>query len=235
MAGNIKEEIKSTKLYKEMQQILKEYYDVLNPISEALFGDMGKHEFAENKFPFGIKIDDNNTGDLGRDGVTYGIAACLAAGMSIDDIFNPTAKLDEKRQIGENFLQHIKNNDHKSVMEIYIKATERVINEVPLQTEDNLIDNVRDVKALMFRKLVFDINQRFGLGDYGKAFDNYFTEHYPNKDEADAMKEKIYTYVEKIQAQQLEEYKSTLNVVVKAVVEEESEEEESEEETKEGS
>ena len=201
MAGNIKEEIKNTKLYKEMQQILKEYYDVLSPISEALFGDMGKQEFAANKFPFAIKYDNKNTGDLGRDGVTYGIAACLAAGMSIDDIFNPTAKLDEKRQIGENFLQHIRNNDHKSVMEIYIKATERVINEVPLQTEDNLVDNLRDVKALMFRKLIFDINQRFGLPDYGNAFDDYFTENYPTKEEADAMKGKIYSYVDKIQAQ----------------------------------
>ena len=199
MAGNLKERIKNTRLYREMQEIQKEYYRVLSPISEALFGDLGKKNFAEKEFPFGFKLKEDHFEDVERDGVTYGIAALLASGMSIDDIFDPEKYKDEKRAIGEKYLDYVRNDDRKAIMEIYIKATERIMNEVPLVTKDNLVDNLRDVKVEMLRKVLFDTNQRFGRKENKEAFESYFKEHYKDPDEAKAQQEKIYNYVDVVQ------------------------------------
>ena len=199
MAGNLKERIKNTRLYREMQEIQKEYYRVLSPISEALFGDLGKKNFAEKEFPFGFKLKEDHFEDVERDGVTYGIAALLAAGMSIDDIFDPEKFKNEKRVLGKEYLKHVRNDDRKAIMEIYIKATERIMNEVPLVTKDNLVDNLRDVKAEMLRKVIFTTNQRFGRPENKEAFESYFKEHYKDPDEAKVQQEKIYNYVDYIQ------------------------------------
>lgn len=202
MPGDFLDKLKNTRLYNEIKEIQKQYFEVLGPLSEALYGENGIHGFEENKLPFGVLIqkENGNEDDLTRSGVIYGIAALLAEGMSIDDIFDPNKELERKAEIGKKYLQLVRAIDKKALMEIYIKATERIMDEMPLGAEDNLIDNLRDIKGYTLRKLLFDVNQRFGISDNKPVFQNYFNERYPDKNTAKEQYDKIYNYSDKVHA-----------------------------------
>ena len=207
MPNNLKEKIKNTRFYKEILEVQKQYYEVLGPISEALFGELGKQELTEGHIPFGLNVKVNYEEDLGRSGVLYGIAALLAEGMSFDDIFDPAKELEKKAEIGQKYLELVKNKDRRGLIEIYAKATERISNEVPLDTKDTLLDNLKNVKAVILSKLVFDVNQRMGLGGYKEELENYFNDRYPDKNEAKEQFDKVYNYVAVIQPLALTELK----------------------------
>ena len=59
MPGDFLDKVKNTRLFKEIRDIQIQYFEVLGPLSEALFGEDGKQEFLDNNLPFGVKQNEN--------------------------------------------------------------------------------------------------------------------------------------------------------------------------------
>lgn len=179
MGRNEKKSMKDTAYYQEIERIHRQYYEVLAPLSVALFGEEGHtKEYDPQASYFGTgmktKIEDST-----RSNVVYGIAVLLSEGMSIEDIFDPTKELEKKREAGERFKTLANNEEREKICEIYEKATERISNELDFEVKDNLLDNTKDVKNAILRKALFDMNQRFG--EHKQVFSKLLEERYKNQ------------------------------------------------------
>jgi hypothetical protein len=120
----------------------------------------------------------------------YGIAALMVQGMSIDDIFDPKKGLDLKRKAGEYYSEISSKDDKKELLEFYEKATEVIMDKLSYETKDSLLENTKDIKNALLRKVLFDINQRFGV--HKNTYKALLRERHKNEPNVDQIVEEKY-------------------------------------------
>jgi hypothetical protein len=70
MGKKDRERIKKSAFYQEIEKVHKEYFDVLGPLSVALFGEGGYTKYEPGRMPVGSSIK-TELEDTERSGVMY--------------------------------------------------------------------------------------------------------------------------------------------------------------------
>lgn len=141
-------------------------FQIMQGLCEAVYG-----KEAADKNPY--KVGNNSYGVLGiksvaldmeRSGVLYAMMLLIADGMSYEDIFDPTAKLEEKKAAGERLKKFNVERNRKELALNFAKATDRIARDMPLELSGDIKKELYNPKLVILSKALFDTNQRFASG-----------------------------------------------------------------------